>query len=78
MRTKGEEENILRVQMFGKFSMVWNNHTIIGNSKSGETQFAYLMQVLLHNRKRGVSRDRMEQILFGDRATGPAQPGHCR
>ncbi len=67
MRTKGEEENILRVQMFGKFSMVWNNHTIIGSSKSGETQFAYLMQVLLHNRKRGVSRDRMEQILFGDR-----------
>lgn len=67
MKAKDEEENILRVQMFGNFSMVWNDHTIIGNSKSGETQFAYLMQVLLHNRKRGVSRDRMEQILFGDR-----------
>lgn len=56
MRTKTEEQNILHVQMFGKFSMVWKNNMLIGNAKSGETQFAYLMQMLLHNRKEGVSR----------------------
>lgn len=67
MRADLEGDNILYVQMFGKFSMVWNNRTIIGNSKSGETQFSYLMQALLHHRKQGVSRGEMEQILFGDR-----------
>lgn len=67
MRTKTEEQNILHVQMFGKFSMVWKNNMLIGNAKSGETQFAYLMQMLLHNRKEGVSRGKMEQILFWNR-----------
>lgn len=67
MITKTEEQNILHVQMFGKFSMVWKNNMLIGNTKSGETQFAYLMQMLLHNRKEGVSCGKMEQILFWNR-----------
>lgn len=67
MKTATEDDHILRVQMFGKFSMVWNKHMIVGGSKSGETQFAYLMQILMHNRENGISRDRMEQILFWNR-----------
>ncbi len=61
------EDNILHVQMFGRFSLRWNGKSITGGSKSSETQFTYLMQFLLHNRKEGVSRDRLEQVLFEDR-----------
>ena len=51
-------DNILIVQMFGGFSMTWNGRSVTGGSKSGETQFNYLMQILLHNRREGVSRER--------------------
>ena len=61
------DDNILRVQMFGTFSMTWNGMPVTGRSKSRETQFAYLMQILLHSRASGVSRDRLEHILFEDR-----------
>lgn len=60
-------DNILIVQMFGGFSMTWNGRSVTGGSKSGETQFNYLMQILLHNRREGVSRERLERALFGDR-----------
>ena len=60
-------DNILYVQMFGSFSMTWNGRPVTGGSKSGETQFNYLMQLLLHNRKEGVSREHLEQALFSDR-----------
>lgn len=60
-------DNILHVQMFGRFSLIWNGKAITGGSKSSETQFTYLMQFLLHNRTKGVSRDRLEEILFEDR-----------
>lgn len=62
-----EENHILYVQMFGNFSLTWNGKPVIGASKSSETQFAYLMQQLLHNRESGVSREQLGQILFGDR-----------
>lgn len=60
-------DNILHVQMFGRFSLIWNGKSITGGSKSSETQFTYLMQLLLHNCAQGVSRDRLEQVLFEDR-----------
>lgn len=60
-------DNILHVQMFGRFSLTWNGRAITGGSKSSETQFTYLMQFLLHNRAKGVTRDRLEQVLFEDR-----------
>jgi len=41
--------------------------TSLLDKKTNETQFAYVAQVLLHNRKEGVSRERLEEILFGDR-----------
>jgi len=60
-------DNILRVQMFGSFSMSWNGMPVTGRSKSRETQFIYLMQILLHSQSLGISRDRLEHILFEDR-----------
>ena len=62
-----KEDNILYVQMFGSFSMNWNKKPLAGGAKSSETQFNYLMQLLLHHRTEGVSRERLEQALFGDR-----------
>ncbi len=66
MKNKGEN-GTLYVQMFGNFSMTWNGKLLIGGTKSSETQFAWLMQLLLHNRKNGISRSRLEEILFEDR-----------
>ncbi len=61
------EENVLRVRMLGGFSVRWNGKLIAGGSKANGTQFAYLLQILLHNREKGVTRDRLEDLLFEDR-----------
>ncbi len=64
---KEKEDNILHVQMFGSFSLTWNGKYITGGSRSSETQFAYLMELLLHHRKRGISREQLKRNLFEDR-----------
>lgn len=61
------EENCLQVQMFGGFSLVWKGKLVAGSKKTSESQFNYLMQLLLHHCKEGVSRDMVEQVLFEDR-----------
>ncbi len=61
-----EGNDALYVRMFGDFSITWNGKQILGR-KSAETQFAYLMQLLLHSREAGIQRSQLEQILFGDR-----------
>ncbi len=61
-----EKKDILSVKMFGNFSMLYNGVSLSGQ-KSGESQFITLMQLLIHNRNRGVSRDMAEEVLFGDR-----------
>ena len=61
------EEGCLHVQMFGGFSLFWNGKLVAGSKKTSESQFNYLMQLLLHHRKEGVSRDMVEQVLFEDR-----------
>lgn len=63
----GTKEDILYVRTFGGFSMIWNQSFITGKTKSGESQFTYLMQILLHNCGKGVGRDQLEEFLFGDR-----------
>ena len=46
--------------------MIYDGKSLFGR-KVGETQFASMMQMLIHERKKGVSRDRLEQELFGER-----------
>lgn len=65
--TEEKQDNVLYVQMFGSFSMIWNGKYIVGGSRSSETQFAYLMQLLLHNKSRGISREQLRRNLFEDR-----------
>lgn len=62
-----QENGILYSKMFGVFGLTWNNGQMTGTGKSSESQFAYLMQALLHYRENGVSRDHLEQIVFGER-----------
>lgn len=59
--------DVLYVRMLGGFSMRWNGSLIAGGSKASESQFTYLLQILIHNRERGVTRDRLEELLFADR-----------
>ncbi|MBQ9685831.1 MAG: winged helix-turn-helix domain-containing protein, partial [Oscillospiraceae bacterium] len=67
MRTREAQPDTLYVRMLGGFSMTWNGKLIAGGSKASESQFTYLLQILIHNRARGVTRDRLEELLFEDR-----------
>ncbi len=59
-------KKILKIKMFGNFSMMYGGTSLLGK-KVSETQFTYLMQILLHHQKTGVSREQLEELLFGDR-----------
>lgn len=63
-------EDVLTVRTFGGFAMEWRGRPVAGSIKTRESQFIYLMQLLLHERDRGVSRDLLEEVLFGDRDVG--------
>ena len=52
------------VRMLGGFSMRWNGKLIAGGSKASESQLTSLLQILIHNREHGVTRDRLEELLF--------------
>ena len=67
MSKENNLENVLLVRMLGSFSIMWNGKLIAGGSKASDSQFTSLLQILIHNRKTGVSRDRLEELLFGDR-----------
>ena len=67
MRMTEKEPNVLYVRMLGGFSVRWNGKLIAGGSKAGDSQLTCLLQILMHNREPGVTRDRLEELLFGDR-----------
>ena len=67
MRMTEKEPNILYVRMLGGFSVRWNGKLIAGGSKASDSQLTSLLQILMHNRDAGVTRDRLEELLFGDR-----------
>ena len=61
-----QRKNTLRVSFLGGFSMDWNECFLTGSAKSTETQFTYLMEMLLFSPE-GVTREELEKFLFGDR-----------
>ena len=61
------EEDILYVRTLGGFSMTWRGKQIAGGIKGRESQSVYFLQCLIHNREKGVSRNQLEELLFGDR-----------
>ncbi len=67
MRMTDMKDGVLYVRMLGGFSIQMNHKLVAGGSKADGSQFAYLLQILIHNRDRGVTRDRLEELLFEDR-----------
>ena len=67
MRLSEQKPDVLYVRMLGGFSVVWNGKLIAGGSKAGDSQFTYLLQILIHNREQGVTRDLLEDLLFEER-----------
>lgn len=61
-----EKRQILYVKMFGEFSVMYQGVSLIGKKKK-ETQFAQVLQLLLHHRQNGISRECLEKVLFGER-----------
>lgn len=67
MRMSESKPDVLYVRMLGGFSIRWNGKLVAGGSKASESQYTNLLQILIHNRGRGVTRDRLEELLFEDR-----------
>ncbi len=63
----GKEENTLYVRMFGEFSVTWNGKRIFGGRGFTETQSACLLQLLIHDKGKGIGRIRLEESLFAGR-----------
>jgi two-component SAPR family response regulator len=61
-----EQSEVLYVQMFGNFQMSYGGK-ILTRERRKDTHFTSLMQILLHRSQTGVSRDYLEDVLFGDR-----------
>lgn len=61
-----QKENVLYVETLGGFSLEWNGKQIMGRV-ARESQFSWLMQMLLHYRELGVSREEMKEALFDER-----------
>lgn len=61
------KENVLYVRMFGSLSLEWNGKVLAASGRTTESQFVYLMQILLHAGSKGVSRDTLEKVLFENR-----------
>lgn len=57
----------IHMRTLGGFSLSYNGKFLTGSAKAGDSQFACLMQLLLHNNGKGIDRDVLEQTLFGDR-----------
>ena len=48
--------NPIIIKTFGTFSLMYNGRSLAGQ-KAMESQFAYLMQMVLHYRRDGISRE---------------------
>ena len=59
-------EGTLMVKLLDSFSMVYNGNELVDGRQSG-SQFCGLMEAVLYNRKEGVSRAQLKEILFEDR-----------
>ena len=61
------EKDTLYMQCFGNFALSWNGETIRKLSRTRESQFILLLELVLHFRKSGISREALCEALFADR-----------
>lgn len=64
---KEREQYTLQVQMFGTFSMSYDDRPLVMKRLRRNNQFTYLMQAILYYAENGVGRDWLEDVVFEDR-----------
>ena len=62
-----DTSNHLKATLFGTFSLTYHEKAVTGKSKTSENQFNYLMQLMSHYGREGVSKNLLISTLFGDR-----------
>ena len=65
----------IQVQMFGSFSMKYAGRLITGKAKTSESQFNYMMQMLIHAGSEGVPKNVLISSIFGGRELN--NPNHA-
>ncbi len=65
-----KEHGILEVKTMGGFSLEWEGRRLNIDAKVTDSHFHRLMQILLHNREKGVERRQLQTMLFGDNDSG--------
>lgn len=66
MTERQDHSNALHVRMFGNFQLYYDGRPLT-KQRLRDTHFTMLLQILLHNASTGVSRENLEDMLFGDR-----------
>ena len=67
MKTELTTTEALQVRTLGRFSITWKGNVIVGGANYSESQFVYLVQILIHAGAQGVSRTALEEVLFESR-----------
>jgi DNA-binding SARP family transcriptional activator len=64
MERREDSKDVLIVGTLGGFTMSWNGNPVGAGIKARDSQFTRLMEILLHNRVKGVSRAQIEELVF--------------
>lgn len=57
----------IKVQMFGNFRMDYNGAPFVAEKMHKESQFNRLMQAMMHYSDSGIAKDKLEEIVIGER-----------
>lgn len=57
----------IKVQMFGNFRMDYNGAPFVAEKMHKESQFNRLMQAMMHYSDCGIAKDKLEEIVIGER-----------
>lgn len=57
----------IKVQMFGNFRMDYNGAPFVADKMHKESQFNRLMQAMMHHSTGGIAKDKLEEIVIGER-----------
>ena len=57
----------IKVQMFGNFRMDYNGAPFVAEKMHNESQFNRMMQALIHYSDCGIAKDKLEEIVIGER-----------
>ncbi len=60
-------KDTIKVQMFGNFRMDYNGLPLVAEKMHKESQFNRLMQVMMHYADKGIAKDKLEELVIGER-----------